>query len=321
MKKLAILILTMLFLLTAVSYASFTDVDPTTEAGKAISAMADAGILVGYGNGLFGVNDTLTRAQAVKILNRLFSYTVPANVFFFDVTTDDWFYNDVAIAVGAGYVQGYGDGTFGPNDLLTKEHVCVMLDNIMHFTRLPMTVTLTDPVSDWAKDSVEKLISNRLAMPDASGAFHAAEPISRQNACLLLSQFLNAHSGTAPTAGSTTTGGKTGGGGGGKADDKLSAEEQALNDKLARIITGIREDLAKATDNDAIRSIFLSIADNMERYREDRSYDYTASAAKAQDDYHALPEEERIEARQLLAYFFLDDHYYKDLTDLYEFFF
>lgn len=293
-----------LTLMTGVSSAAFLDVDSNTEVGKAIESLTSRGVIAGYGNGLFCPEKSLTRAEAVKIINKIFGYTLGGNINnFTDVKKDDWFYSDVAAAVNAGYIEGFADGTFRPNDTLTKEQVCVMLDKIMNFVKLPGDVKVTDAVSDWAWASVEKLLSNHLAETDGNGNFHATEMFSRGDFSLLLSQFALQN---LPEI---------------KPFDITEVAREELEARLSRIITAVREVLNKKTDNPEILAVFNAIADNMEAYKNDPSYDYKTGAKNTKTMYYKLPSDLRDEAKNLLVNFFTDSKYFDDIQVLYEFFF
>lgn len=305
MKITKILLSTALLLsfFTGTALASFSDVDYTTKVGEAITKMTDKGIISGFDDGLFHPNESLTRAQAVKIINKIFGYTLPGAVSFSDVKEGDWFYTDVAAAVNAGYIKGFPDGTFCPDGTLTKEQVCVMLDNIMNFVMLPSDIKISDNVSDWAKESVEKILSNCLASVDENGNFHATENISRGDFCALLSQFvLDILPEIEPF-------------------DINSIAKEELNVRLERIITAIREVLINKTDSEQIRAVFNKIADNMEAFVNDPSHDYEAGAKEAKGIYSALPSDLRSKTKDLLVNFFTDDKYADDINILYSFFF
>ena len=292
-----------LSLTVSASYASFLDVDTNTEVGKAIEILSERGVISGYGNGLFCPEKSLTRAEAVKVINKIFGYTLEGTPEFSDVDKDDWFFSDVAAALEAGYIDGFGDGTFRPNDTLTKEQVCVMLDKIMHFVKLPGGSEVTDSVSDWARDSVEKLLSNRLADVDEFGKFHATEMFSRGDFSLLLSQFALQN---LPEI---------------KPFDITQVAREELEARLGRIITAVREVLNKKTDDPEILEIFNTIADNMEAYKNDPNYDYKAGAENAKKMYSALSPALRNKTKDLLVNFFTDAAYFDDVQVLYEFFF
>jgi spore coat protein A, manganese oxidase len=104
---------------------SFPDVPPTHPFHAAITYLAQRGIVSGYTNGLFGVDDALARTQIAKMTVVAFAkqgLPVPVVPTFPDVPNDGapYPYPFVEQAAAAGFVTGYTDGTFGPYDLLTR---------------------------------------------------------------------------------------------------------------------------------------------------------------------------------------------------------
>ena len=82
----------------------------------------------GYSNGRFGANDTLSRAQLAQILfNKEGRPGVDYLLDFSDVGGRSWYAEAVRWAASQGIVSGYGNGTFGPNDPITREQLAVML--------------------------------------------------------------------------------------------------------------------------------------------------------------------------------------------------
>lgn len=304
MNKIKKLISTALVIPLAFTSAfAFLDVDDNTEEGRAIAILSERGVISGYGNGLFGPENSLTRAEAVKVINKIFGYSFGGSSTFSDVKEGEWFYNEVSAAVNAGYIAGFGDTTFRPHEALTKEQVCVMLDKIMNFVLLPGEISVTDPISDWARDSVMKLLSNYLAETDQNGAFHATEVISRGEFCVLLSQFALTNLPVIEPFDVSTL-----------AKDELCA-------RISRISTAIRQSLIPRANSSAIEEIFVMIADNMDSYALDQSYDYKAGAERAKALYSALPEADRERTKTLLLSFFTDDAYAEDVQILIDFFF
>lgn len=101
---------------TAVFAATFDDVPESSGYYKAVEFLKKEGIIHGYENGDFGPEDTLNRAQAMKIIVEAFDVAhdgdYPAT--FTDVVSDDWFFPYVMGAKEADIAHGYPDGTFKP---------------------------------------------------------------------------------------------------------------------------------------------------------------------------------------------------------------
>ena len=87
--------------LTPKSTSKFSDVGTTHSFAKDITAMNEAGILAGYSNGKFGVNDLLSKAQLAVILERAFKITSAADnqahtaSYYNDVAASYWAYDSI----------------------------------------------------------------------------------------------------------------------------------------------------------------------------------------------------------------------------------
>ena len=50
---------------------------------------------------------------------------------FSDVSEDDWFYDFVVGAIKYGWISGYADGRFGPNDTITRAQVTTIVNRML----------------------------------------------------------------------------------------------------------------------------------------------------------------------------------------------
>ena len=107
---------------------AFTDLSADAWYHEAVDYVLDNGLMGGYGSGRFGPNDTLSRAQLAQILyNREGRPAVSNSGAFNDVPGSMWCADAVTWANANGIVGGYGNGSFGPNDSITREQLAVML--------------------------------------------------------------------------------------------------------------------------------------------------------------------------------------------------
>ena len=117
--------------------ANFTDTaghDTETQ----VRYLSDLGLIAGNPDGSFGVNSTLTRAEASALFEKANGYTsagLPvappsAACTFTDVTSADWFAGWVWQACDDGFMNGLGGGLFGPADLLTRGQIVTIFNNI-----------------------------------------------------------------------------------------------------------------------------------------------------------------------------------------------
>ena len=117
--------------------ANFTDTaghDTETQ----VRYLADLGLIAGNPDGSYGVNSTLTRAEASALFEKANGYTpamLPvappsAACTFSDVSASDWFAGWVWQACADGFMNGLGGGLFGPADLLTRGQIVTIFNNI-----------------------------------------------------------------------------------------------------------------------------------------------------------------------------------------------
>ena len=125
MKKLLALVLALVMSmsLVTISNAAFKDADKISNK-EAVDVMAAVGVLAGYDNGEFGATDTLTRAQACKIIAYLdlgkdVAEALPAVQVFSDLPASNWAAKYVAYCADAGYLSGVGDNKFAPDEKVT----------------------------------------------------------------------------------------------------------------------------------------------------------------------------------------------------------
>ena len=99
----------------------FKDVAPGDSAGEAIQFLKDESIASGYPDGTFRPDETLNRAEAVKILLTANKISVESeDAEFPDVAPRDWFTDYVGTAVARGIVKGYSDGMFKPGNTISR---------------------------------------------------------------------------------------------------------------------------------------------------------------------------------------------------------
>lgn len=116
--------------------SSFTDVADGSWYADAVNWAAANNIVSGYGDGIFGPNDNITREQMASILYRYAEYkgydvsAVGDLSQFNDADSVSEWANDVMRwAVGAGLINGMGDGSVAPQGTATRAQVATVLMN------------------------------------------------------------------------------------------------------------------------------------------------------------------------------------------------
>lgn len=111
---------------------SFSDVKSGNWANKAISTLANAGILMGDPNGKFRPEDKMSRAELMAVISRFYTIdeaSLPASPFK-DVTTH-WAQKEIRFGVSQGWLNGYPDGSFKPNQSITRAETVKVLNGVL----------------------------------------------------------------------------------------------------------------------------------------------------------------------------------------------
>lgn len=122
------------------SYNSFADVSRTDWYNTAISTLANIGIVTGYGNSCFGPDDNITRAELATILVRFCETTGSVLTDQFTDISGHWARAYINQAAKAGFVTGYTDQTFRPDQNITRAETVVMLNRILERSASAETV-------------------------------------------------------------------------------------------------------------------------------------------------------------------------------------
>jgi len=133
------------------SQKTFADVN-THWAKDAVNDMGSRLIIAGSGDGRFEPDRDITRAEFAAIIVKGLGLMHPGTGkdIFGDVTKDSWYYDAVAIAYEYGIIDGYGNGSFGPEDKITREQAMTMTARAMKLTGLKV---------EFKENEAEKLLS------------------------------------------------------------------------------------------------------------------------------------------------------------------
>ena len=105
----------------------FKDVKKDDWFYKAVDYVYKKELMNGTGNDEFSPNISTTRGMIVTILYRLEGSPEVANSTFTDVASTEYYAKAVAWGEANGIVKGYGEGIFGPNDIITREQLAAIM--------------------------------------------------------------------------------------------------------------------------------------------------------------------------------------------------
>ncbi|WP_324822270.1 Ig-like domain-containing protein [Sinanaerobacter sp. ZZT-01] len=163
-------------------------------AEKYINQIIAAGIVKGYENGTFLPDNAVTRAEFSHMINATLGNTGTASVSFNDTPKSEWYYSDVAKALSAGYVSGYSDGSFKPNNPVSRQEAAVMLSRIVPtYGKTANIKSYKDytSVESWSIESMQRMIGKGYLGAYDDGKLHPADKLTRAQTAKIISDILN----------------------------------------------------------------------------------------------------------------------------------
>lgn len=108
---------------------NFTDVKAGMWCNRAIATLTNMGIIKGYTDGTFQPNKSITRAELATIIARFAKLDV--NTKTFSDINGHWAQKNIELAAGNGWINGYEDGTFRPNNNITRAETFAMINRVL----------------------------------------------------------------------------------------------------------------------------------------------------------------------------------------------
>ncbi len=148
-------------------YNNFVDVGEGMWFNVAVSTMAAMGIVNGYPDGTFRPNDNITRAEFAAIAARFDAHGNTTGVSFDDIY-EHWAMKEINIAANNGWVLGYEDGTFKPDQEITRAESMALVNRVLQ--RIPENES--DLLADMIKwpDNMDKTKWYYLTIQEATNS-------------------------------------------------------------------------------------------------------------------------------------------------------
>ena len=158
------------------------------------------------------MNGNVTRAEFARMLVQLRGESVKEADLkenFSDVKPSDWFYKDVATLASLGIVKGDGNGTFRPDDTITRQEAAVMIAKAINGGKdvdkfdattgkaIDTETTFTDDeaIAIWADGAVNALKENGVINGYNEGknkfSFKPENKITRAESIVMLNNSIN----------------------------------------------------------------------------------------------------------------------------------
>ncbi|MED2509390.1 S-layer homology domain-containing protein [Bacillus thuringiensis] len=166
----------------------YNDVPANHWSTKAIYDLTNRKVVQGYGNNIFGFGDNVTRGQVARMI---YMYVKPADAdaSFKNPFTDikgHLFEKEILALAKAGLVNGFGDGKYGPDDILTREQMAQVLTNAFKFKGTKTTKFADVDTNSWAYGAISALEENGVTIGTGGNMYSPQMHVTRE----AYSQFL-----------------------------------------------------------------------------------------------------------------------------------
>ncbi|WP_410491917.1 S-layer homology domain-containing protein (plasmid) [Bacillus thuringiensis] len=172
----------------------FNDVPANHWSTKAIYNLTNRKVVQGYGNNIFGFGDNVTRGQVARMI---YMYVKPANAdaSFKSPFTDikgHLFEKEILAVAKAGLVKGFGDGKYGPDDILTREQMAQVLTNAFKFKTTNTTKFADVDKNSWSYGAISALEENGVTIGTGDNMYSPKMFVTREAYSQFLYNSINA---------------------------------------------------------------------------------------------------------------------------------
>lgn len=181
--------------MVSAKFSIYQDVTEQDWYYEAVGYVKNNNIMQGYSAALFAPLNALSRAQACQILYNIADVSdVVTENGFDDVGSGMWYTDAIGWAAAQNIVSGYGDGTFGPDDSITREQMAVIL---YRYAGLPnvssealKNYTDAEQISPWAYQALSWCVENDIMVGNGDGTIAPATTIIRAEAAAMLMRYV-----------------------------------------------------------------------------------------------------------------------------------
>ena len=147
----------------------FTDVSNDAWYCSAVSTLSAMGIISGYPDATFRPNASITRAEFAAIATR-FDVNGDKTPASFNDIADHWAKDEIAVAANNGWVNGYEDGSFRPQNKITRAETMSLVNRVLN--RKPETAEdLLENMAKWT-DNADTNAWYYLAVQEATNSHY-----------------------------------------------------------------------------------------------------------------------------------------------------
>ncbi|RDY71662.1 S-layer homology domain-containing protein, partial [Halobacillus trueperi] len=141
-----------------------------------INYLVENNLLSGYKDGTFQPDVNITRAEAATVISRELELEKIGSDFT-DVSEDHWASGYIGAAAKANILSGYKDGTFHPNENLSRAEMATIVSRAYQLQG--QTNIFSDTKGHWADSYIQTLAANNITVGYPDGTFKPEQEITR----------------------------------------------------------------------------------------------------------------------------------------------
>ena len=161
----------------------FTDLKLSDFGHDEIIDLYERGVVTGYPGNEFRPNTKLNRAQAAVMFQRALELPTPTNVTSFNDVKKGLYYTEAVAATNqANIFKGKSDGTFGPDDLLSREQMATLLVRVLNLKPIPsvdVVINDLDKIHSAHRDDVVTLYQHGITKGKSGNVYDPKGEVTR----------------------------------------------------------------------------------------------------------------------------------------------
>ncbi|OXM86724.1 endo-1,4-beta-xylanase [Paenibacillus rigui] len=156
-----------------------------------IQALIQSGAIAGYPDGTFKPDNKITRAEFIAIIVKAFHLNEQNGKVYAD-TAHHWAKSFIATAEAQGWVSGYDDTTFGPDDYITREQMATIVVRAaaLNSTNESMNFTDSSDISSWARSAIAAAMEKGVMNGYPDGTLQPQNHTTRAEAVTVIERVL-----------------------------------------------------------------------------------------------------------------------------------
>lgn len=154
--------------------------------------------IIGKPGGYISPESDITRAEAAAIFFRIITDESRAALWsrsnnYSDVAVSAWYNNVVSTMTNAGVIIGYEDGTFRPDNAITRAEFVTIMTRFYKLSNYSGDDYFSDISACWARDSINLAAEMQLISVSPDGTFRPDDTITRAEAVTIINHALGRH--------------------------------------------------------------------------------------------------------------------------------